>query len=427
MSLPSFKPQISSGKMLYQSEKPQWVHWKILAFGWLGWIFDFYDLILYSFLLIPIMHEFALSSMDVALVYSFSLLATAIGGISFGTIADKFGRKTTLFLTILLYSLGTFLSGFATNVYNLLLFRAITGFGVGGEWAVAQVLINETFPPHMKGRAGAFLQSGAPVGVGISAVIGGFLMGNIGWRLCFIYSAVPSFIVAFLLLKMIPESDIWIKHKEAMKTRIVADGGRRRNIINMLKGNSRNMMLGTLAATFAMFAYWLIFSWLPTYLSQQRGMDIGTSGLWILLSQVGALIGYLSFGFVADHIGRRAAFSIYAGIQATGVAFLTVLWSTPEIALISIFMIGVGSGYFSGFGPLYSELYPTNVRCTLAGASFNIGRGLAFFAPLIVAVLSSTMGMAIGMALAILFNVLLGTFIWLLPETKGKVLDEMAL
>lgn len=425
MSLPHvIKP---TKEMLYQSKKPLWVHWKILIFGWLGWIFDFYDLILYSFLLIPITQEFNLTSMDAALVYSFSLLATAVGGISFGTIADKFGRKTTLFLTILLYSIGTLLSGFATSVYDLLVYRAITGFGVGGEWAVAQVLINETFPPKMKGRASAILQSGAPIGVGISAIIGGFLMSNIGWRYCFIYSAIPSFAIALLLLKMIPESDIWIKHKITLKMNVLPDGGKKRTVISALRGNAKKMSLGTTIAIFAMFAYWLIFSWLPTYLNQQRGMDLGSSGLWILFSQVGALIGYLSFGLVADKVGRRFAFSLYAGIQAVAVAFLTILWSSMEVAIISIFLLGLGSGYFSGFGPLYSELFPTNVRCTLAGAAFNIGRGVAFFAPLLVAILSTTIGMTTGMALAILFNILLGTFVWLLPETKGKILDEIAM
>ena len=423
--------------LLFQYTKPNRTHWKILLFSLAGWIFDFYDLILYSFLMMPIQVEFGLSNMEVALVYGFSLLISAIGGVAFGIIADRFGRKTTLIITLLTYSIGTLLCAFSTNVFNLLFYRSITGFGVGGEWAVAQALVNETFPPDFKGRAGAILQTGAPVGVGLSAVIGGFLMQSIGWRACFFYSAVPSFLIAFLMLKLLPESDLWLSRRKALGSNLptgrstIVDGGfnfvqvSKPSIIQMFKSvNPKFLSLGTYVAILGMMAYWLIFSWLPTYLTTQHGFNLATSGMWIILSQVGAAIGYLTFGVVADKIGRRVAFSLYAGIQAIAVLLITIVWINVSIALASIFLLGVGTGYFSGYGPLYAEIFPTDARATASGLCFNVGRGMSFFAPLIIASISLMFGMTSGMALAILFNVVLGLSIWLFPETKGKVLDE---
>ncbi|MGQ4832518.1 MAG: MFS transporter [Candidatus Asgardarchaeia archaeon] len=406
------------GPLLYMSQKITSTHLKILIFSLLGWIFDFYDLILYSFLMIPIKADFGLTDFEVALIYGFSLLISAVGGIFFGYFSDKFGRRTTLIVTIFTYSAGTLLCSFSSGVMDLLLYRAITGFGVGGEWAVAQSLINETFPPNMKGRVSAILQSGAPIGVGISAVIGGYVMSIIGWRASFLYSAIPSFIIAILALKFLPESDLWIKHK------ILADGGNFRNF-NVFEGvKLKFTALGITVATFGMLSYWLIFSWLPTYLSQYRGLDISTSGLWLLVSQVGAFVGYLTFGLLSDKIGRRPAFSLFSILQALGVVFLTFLWFYGSISLIWIFLLGVGTGFFSGYGPLYSEIFPTRSRSTLSGLCFNFGRGASFFAPILVAVVANLWGFESGLALAILFNVLLALTIWAFPETKGKVLDE---
>ena len=423
--------------LLFQYPKPTRIHWRILMFSLAGWIFDFYDLILYSFLMMPIQIEFGLTNMEVALVYGFSLLISAVGGVIFGIIADRIGRKTTLILTLFTYSVGTLLCAFSTNVFDLLLYRSITGFGVGGEWAVAQALVNETFPPNFKGRAGAILQTGAPIGVGLSAVIGGFVMQSIGWRASFFYSALPSFLIAFLMLKLLPESDLWLARRKKIGSLLptgrstVVDGGfnfiraNKPSVIQIFKSvNPKFLSLGTYVAILGMMAYWLVFSWLPKYLTTQHGFDLATSGMWIILSQVGAAVGYLTFGVVADKIGRRVAFSLYAGIQALSVLMITVIWVNISVALISIFMLGVGTGYFSGYGPLYAEVFPTDARATASGLCFNVGRGMSFFAPLIIASMSLMFGMASGMALAILFNILLGLSIWLFPETKGKVLDE---
>src|SRR5271169_1974818 len=181
-------------------------HRRILLMSWAGWVFYFYDLILYTFLLIPIGQELGLSKVQLSFVLGSSLAATAAGGVMFGLLSDRFGRRTVLQWTILCYSIGTFLSGLSPNLWLLLVFRVITGLGVGGEWATGQTYVGETFPAHVRGRYGAFMQTGAPIGVALASVIGGMVAPAIGWRAAFFISFLPAVLVIFIRKKL-PESD----------------------------------------------------------------------------------------------------------------------------------------------------------------------------------------------------------------------------
>ncbi len=143
--------------LLNQYEEPGKQHYKILIMSWAGWVFDFYDLMLFTFLLMPIGNELHLSDIELSFILGSSLAATAIGGVIFGFLCDHFGRKLILQMTILIYSIGTFLSGLAPSLELLMIFRIITGMGVGGEWATGQTYIGETFPAKMRGRYGAFM------------------------------------------------------------------------------------------------------------------------------------------------------------------------------------------------------------------------------------------------------------------------------
>ncbi len=143
--------------LLSDAIKPTAQHYRILMMSWAGWLFDFYDLILYTFLLIPIKEQLHFSNIALSTVLGSSLAATALGGIIFGVLSDRYGRKIVLQCTILTYSIGTFLSGLASSFEVLLICRIITGLGVGGEWATGQTYIGETFPPRLRGRYGAFM------------------------------------------------------------------------------------------------------------------------------------------------------------------------------------------------------------------------------------------------------------------------------
>ncbi len=377
-------------------EKPTKQHYEILLMSWAGWVFDFYDLILFSFLLIPIGHELHLSNVDLSYVLGASLGATAIGGVIFGILSDRFGRKIVLQWTILIYSFGTFLCGLASSIGLLVLFRIITGLGVGGEWATGQTYVGESFPPKLRGRYCAMMQTGAPFGIVLASIVGGFAAPVIGWRLCFFLSILPALLVV-VIRKRLPESDIWLERKrlsaEGSHSAETAEAGNRSKFLQLFSREYRAVFSKSLIlAIFDMSAYWFTYSWMPGYLQQQRQFTIAKSAIWMLIAQAGGLCGYLSFGYAADTIGRRPAYSIYSVFMAIGLIMITLMWDTvviyPSLALVFIFLVGFGTGMFSGYGPLFAELFPTSIRNTAMGSAFNLARGVQFFTPVIIAVIA---------------------------------------
>ena len=419
--------------LLNEYERPTRQHFLILLLSWAGWVFDFYDLILYTFLLIPIGQELNLTNVELSFVLGASLAATAFGGIVFGVIADRFGRKSALQWTILTYSIGTFLSGLSSNLEMLIVFRVITGLGVGGEWATGQTYVCETFPPKMRGRYGAFMQTGAPIGIALASVVGGFITPAIGWRMSFFVSILPALLVVFIR-QHLPESDVWEERRKLITTGDASSetlkAERRSATATLFSPAYRKLfILSLVLAIFDMSAYWFTYSWLPGYLHQQRHFTMTKSAMWMLVTQSGGFIGYFTFGFVADRLGRRPAYSIYSVIMAIGLVMITLLWEPivvyPSIILSCMFLVGFGTGMFGGYGPLFSELFPTKIRSTAMGTAFNVARGIQFLTPVIIAMIAERYGLGGGISLAALFALLTGVWIWTFPETRGKRLTAV--
>jgi len=401
-------------------------HRRILLLAWAGWLFDFYDLILYSFLLTQISRELHLAREEHSLVLGFSLGMTAAGGVLFGVLADRFGRRPILQITILTYSLGTVMCGFSTGLGSLLFWRGVTGLGVGGEWGSGHTLIAETFPPRRRGHFGALMQSGAPLGVGLAAVMGTLFAAAYGWRATFIVSGLPALLVA-AFRKGIPESDLWeLRRRET--------GGAQRLGAPLAalfrRGVGGTAFKALVLAVLNMSAYWFTYVWFPGYLQEDRGMTVARSGMWILVIVAGELVGYGTFGKVSDWIGRRPAFTLYALLMACGLALLTLFWDViapSRVLLLSAMgLVGIGTGTWSNFGPFFSELFPTSLRNSAVGAALNLARGVQFFTPLIITwVAAQGYGLAGGIALASLFSLLAGVWIWTLPETRGRDLPSL--
>jgi MFS family permease len=414
--------------LLNEYEKPTRKHFEILMMSWAGWVFDFYDLILFTFLLIPIGKELQLSNVQLSYVLGSSLAATAIGGVIFGILSDRYGRRSVLQWTILTYSVGTFLSGFSPNIEWLIVFRIVTGLGVGGEWATGQTYVGETFPPRVRGRYGAVMQTGAPFGIVLASIVGGFVEPIIGWKACFFVSILPALLVVYIR-RSLPESDVWVERRklaageagEVQRQTTEAVG----KFLLLFSKQFRLLFLQSLVlAVFDMSAYWFTYSWLPGYLQQQREFSLVKSAAWMLVTQAGGVLGYLTFGFVADKLGRRPAYSMYSVVMAVGLVMITLLWDEiviyPYLILSCMFLVGFGTGMFSGYGPLFSELFPTDIRNTAMGSAFNLARGVQFFTPVIIAAIAERYGLSGGISLAALFAILTGIWIWTFPETKGR-------
>ena len=414
-------------QLLSEHKKPSSKHFRILLMSWAGWTFDFYDLILYTFLLIPIKKELHLTDVEVSFVLGASLASTAVGGIIFGYLSDKFGRKSVLQWTILTYSLGTFLSGFASGIWMLLVFRIITGLGVGGEWGTGQTYIGETFPPKVRGKYGAFMQTGAPVGIALASIVGGYVTPLIGWRWSFFISVLPALLVVFIR-KRLPESDMWVEHKAYAARDTLSRKSESKFKLLFSHAYRKIFILSLVLAIFDMSAYWFTYSWMPGYLHEQREFSMAKSAAWMLITQTGGFIGYFTFGYVADKLGRRPAYSIYSLIMAIGLVMITILWDLiiayNWLILFCMFTVGFGTGMFGGYGPLFSELFPTKVRNTAMGAAFNVARGIQFLTPVIIAWIAKDYGLSGGIFIASIFALLTGIWIWTFPETKAKVLEN---
>ncbi len=422
----------SGMRFLNECARPTGKHFVILGMSWAGWLFDFYDLMLFSFLLVPIKKTLGLGEASLALLLGASLGATALGGILFGNLADRFGRKTVLSWTILVYSLGTFMCGFARGATWLLVFRVVTGLGVGGEWATGQTLVGETFPARMRARFAAVMQTGAPLGIAMAALVGGFVEPALvarlgeewGWRGCFFLSVLPALLVVVIRRHM-PESDVW---QERRQRQHAPESGHLRELL-VTPSLRRLFVLGLVLALTDMSAYWFTYAWLPKYLYDQLGFSMARSGLWMLVTQAGGLLGYLSFGIVADWRGRRVAYSGFSLVWAVGLLAITWFWSSiavwPALTLAFMFIVGFGTGNFSGYGPIFSEIFPTKVRNTAMGTAFNLARGVQFFTPLIITQVAARYGLGGGISLASLFAIFTGAWVWMLPETRGtKIVAE---
>jgi MFS family permease len=404
---------------LNEAAQPGREHYVILALSWAGWLFDFYDLILYSFLLVPISQELHFTREQSSLVLGISLGCTALGGVCFGRLADTAGRKAVLQWTILTYSAGAFLSGLAVDLWTLVAARVITAVGVGGEWASGQTLVSETFPAKDRGHYGALMQTGAPLGVGLAAIMGSFFAPRFGWRATFMVSVLPAVLVT-LIRRHMPESDVWEAQRTATAGQSVPAG-----FALLRRSPLRRLALWCLLLTaLNMSAYWFTYSWLPGYLVSERHLSIVDSGLWILTIVAGELLGYGSFGWFADRFGRKPVFTAFSVMMAGGLLMITLSWTViaghPPLILLFMMLVGIGTGTWSMFGPFLAELFPTAVRNTAVGSILNLARGVQFFTPLIITAVARRADLSAGIALAAAFALSAGVVIWALPETRGR-------
>jgi MFS family permease len=219
---------------------------------------------------------------------------------------------------------------------------------------------------------------------------------------------------------------MWAEHVRTVK---LSPPVKQKSKISVLFSDAyrKVFLLSLVLAIFDMSAYWFTYSWMPGYLHEQREFSMAKSAAWILITQSGGFAGYFTFGYAADRIGRRPAYSIYSFIMAAGLVMITLLWNLIVVynwlILFCMFTVGFGTGMFGGYGPLFSELFPTEIRNTAMGTAFNIARGIQFLTPVIIAWIAKDYGLSGGIFIASIFAVLTGLWIWTFPETKGKVLE----
>lgn len=398
-----------------------------------GWMFDFYDLMLFAYLAGAIGKDWgwgADAPRHKGLAVGVALAASGLGGIVFGGLADRYGRKAVMTWTILLYSLSTGLCGLSWGLGSLILFRALTGLGVGGEWATGHALMAEIFPKEERGRASALLQAGEPLGVALAVLAGLWLAPRLGWRAVFFVSALPALLV-MLVRRHAVESPLWLARGDAPQRPLwepyaeVWRHHRARAAQAWVLGASK---LGT---------YWIAYVWLPEYFSELvaraqaagRSVPAGFADVrlsLLLVAQGGQFLGMLLFGRLADRLGRRPAFTLYSLLTAAGLWALAArgdaLLERPALFWPALAAVGLGSGCTAGFGALLAELFPTPVRNTAMGAVYNLARGFQFVTQAVMGALAAGAGVSRGLLLACAFALLTASWVWMFPETKGTEL-----
>lgn len=411
-------PGVTTSSVWYRSATPR--QWKVLAAAMFGWALDGMDVMLYAFALTSIQHEFGFTSAVAGGVASVTLLSSAFGGVLFGYLADRFGRTKALGLAILTYSVFTAATATAHSLPELIVWRLLVGLGLGGEWAAGAALVSEEWPAEHRGKAIGIVQSGWALGYIAAALLAGALIPTYGWRTLFVIGVAPALLSAWIW-RSVPEPELWKKgSRERVKTPF-------KQIFS--PPLLRTTVIAIVICSSLMFAYWGLFTWIPAYLSSPRasggvGMSIVKSSSWIIPMQIGAFFGYTSFGFFADRFGRRPTFLVFVICAAAGVPIYGFAGTSATVLLLAGPLVGFfGHGYFSVFGAMLAELFPSSVRATAQGLCYNAGRGISALAPMTIGSIADRSGIGPALASTSIFYVVGALLIYLLPETKGRELQ----
>ncbi|MFN7942131.1 MAG: MFS transporter [Thermoanaerobaculia bacterium] len=395
---------------------------RALVAAFAGWGLDAADFTFFLLALPLLRAEFALSPRDAGLVTTVALLSSAAGGVLAGGLADRFGRVRVLAWTILFYSLASAGSASATSVGQLVAWRALLGLGLGGEWAAGAVLVAESVPAAVRGKALGLMQSGWAIGYLAAAAAAALVLPTLGWRALFLLGSLPALAV-FWIRRRVEESANW---------RAVAPG--RRAPFDLAAFAHPPVPVRLAAAlglsSVVMFAYWGLASWMPSFLAAPvaeggAGLGLVRSALWIVPMQAGAFLGYVATGLAADRFGRRPAAAVVLVGAAAIVPIYGLAARTPLALLLLAPLVGfLAHGYFSVFGALLAELFPTAIRATAQGLAYNGGRAVSAFAPAVIGALAGSRGFGAALATTSAFFLAGALLLYALPETRGARLED---
>jgi MFS family permease len=386
----------------------------------MGWGLDAFDIMLYALVLAALMKDLGMAKSTAGLLGSLTLVASAFGGVVFGLVADRHGRTRALIGSILIYSVFTGACGLAQTIVQLAVFRVLLGLGMGGEWASGATLVSETWPAEHRGKALGLVQSSWAIGYGAAALVTWIVMPTWGWRAVFFVGIFPALFTAWIL-RRVEEPAIWREKRKA-------SSASERRFGDIFRGS---MLPLTVAVTsmnaFTMFAWWGFNLWIPSYLQlpvDQGGLGLGSYAMGLLLfMQVGMFFGYVTFGFVSDTLGRKRTYVIYLVAAALLILSYTTTRDPWVLLAVGPFVAFFGTGYFSGFGAVTAEIYPTEIRSTAQGFTYNIGRIASAVAPFVVGSLAQSNGFRNAFLItAVAFALAAATWAFI-PETRGRALE----
>lgn len=413
-------PQVTVGSAYSRRERGL-----IVAAAASGWGLEFFDLIILSFLASDVAQTFGVSTATIGGVFTAQLAATAVGGVGFGWLADRYGRRRVLTWTIWVFAVGTGLSALAPNFGVFLLLRVVAGLGVGGEWATGFALLNEAWVPRRRGLAGGAVQAA----IWPAYAVGIFVAGAVpNWRWAFAIGALPA-LVAVLIRWFCPESKQWLALREARAAGRLPASTRGGAIPLLLRrGTLKLVVLGTLVVFGAQYSYYVYSSWMPTFLETGLHLDTGTTQTVLYISAAISLVSYVAAGALGDVWGRRRSLLAFASLQAVAFIAFTILIAAGLPAssiIVAYFVISFGLGYFGIFGVWFGELFATPIRATGSSFCYSVGRGVASFGPGLVGLLAVKYGLGGGISTGLFAVVLMIVIAVFLADRSGRIITEV--
>lgn len=384
------------------------------AFG--GYALDAYDFQVLPLGLVAIAAYFHLSSGAAGLLTTVTLVVSGIGGALAGILADRIGRVRTLMITVGVYAVFTVLCGLAPTYPVLLVLRGLQGLGFGGEWAVGAVLVAEYALPRYRGRTVGFVQSSWAIGWALAVLVYTLVFSlaspSVAWRILFITGVLPGLLVLYLRRSV----------KDAPTQQTTRPKGRFTDILG--SGLGRTTFFAALLATGVQGGYYTLATWLPTYLKTARHLSAVGTGGYLAFVISGAFAGYLVGAYLTDWMGRKRAIMLFAVLSAGLMIGYTHIPSGANTAMLLLgFPLGfTSSAIYSGFGSFLAELYPTALRGTGEGFTYNFGRAVGAFFPTVVGFLAGSWGLGAAMAFGALGYAIAVVALFGLPETAGHEL-----
>lgn len=390
---------------------------KLLGIAGVGWMFDAMDVGMLSFIIAALKVDWNLTEKQMGLIGSINSIGMAVGALFFGLTADRMGRKNVFILTLLLFSLGSGASAFATSLSIFLVLRFLIGMGLGGELPVASTLVSESVPAENRGRVVVLLESFWAVGWLIAAVISYFIIPKFGWQLALILSAIPALYALYLRWNL-PDSQKFLSVKQTERLSVLS------NITAVWSKEylSETAMLWILWFC-VVFSYYGMFLWLPSVMVI-KGFSLIKSFQYVLIMTLAQLPGYFTAAWLIEKVGRKFVLIVYL----IGTALSAYFFGSAESVALLI-TAGVFLSFFNlgAWGALYAytpEQYPTKIRGTGAGMAASFGRVGGILGPLLVPYLI-TSGFSIHMIFTIFcVSILIGAaaVLFMGKETKRQEL-----
>jgi MFS family permease len=424
----------------------------------LGWMLDSFDAMLYALVIAHVMRDLGMTKATAGLLSTLMLLASGIGGVMFGFIADRIGRKRALSLSIVTYSVCSFASGLSTTVLMLAIVRFILGLGMGGEWNTGATLVAETWPDELRAKAMAIVQSSWAIGYALAALVAGIVLRYANWRAVFFVGILPA-LVTLWIRNRVPESEMWIERvkgqnlqtQSALNSQKISEETLSASALRTSPLTQRSAQLNYAADDsfflifrapylkstlsllflnfFGLFGWWGLFQWVPAYLSLPvarggRGFGLmGTTTLLLVLNLCGMFPGYISFGWVADRIGRRRSFMLYLFVAALLIPLYAVARSQAALLVLGAVVAFFATGWFSGCGTVGSEIYPTSLRARGLGLTYTGARAMSCVSPFVIGKIGDLKGLNWAFCLCAASFLVASLMATLLPETMGKALE----